>query len=265
MNGRHGTHCYSADGINWTVHPRSFLDPHGGFEGNPAVRLRDMDRANDHIPSVYPYRQYYLCIYDFWYESTAIDNELAVSRDGYHFVRIANGQKLIPRGESGEWDAKCVSKAFTLVTHEDQILLYYAGLHMLETHPYNRWIGTAATGLARIPVDGWTYLRVRSDHDSGYAASIPITKSSGEKLDLVIKADHLSPGKDYILVELIDNDRGKVLPGFSREDCTPIDQDSPLQVVQWKGKKFFESDTRSLTIHFFLNGDNTRLYCFGFE
>lgn len=268
LHSRHGRLFYSPDGLNWTEHPRCFLDPHGGLEGNRPIRQEELSKANDHIPSVYPYRQYYLCIYDFWHESTAIDNELAVSRDGYHFVRVGNGQKLIPLGESGEFDEKCVSKAFTLVEVEDRILIYYAGLHMVEQHPYCPLVGTGSTGLARLPADGWTYLRVRAEHTEGQVVSVPVEsgeRKTGPPQDLVVKADHLKEGESYILVELLDADSGESLPGFSEEECLPVEKDDRLQPVRWGDKCFRDAETDRVMVRFHLFGDDTRLYCFGFE
>ena len=113
------------------------------------------------------------------------------SRDGYHFVRVADGQKLIARGELGEWDAQFVSNANTLVTVEGQILIYYAGTRQpnLLGHPSNQFVIENATygqtGLARLPVDAFTYLRVRPDRSETPRGkrSVFVSGSSETELD----------------------------------------------------------------------------------
>jgi len=258
---RCGGLAYSPDGLDWTAdwdHP--VLDPRGGSE------------AGDHLMVVWPYRDYYIGVPDCWHESRALDNELTVSRDGYHFTRVADGQKILPRGEGAEWDAQFVSKANTIVTTDDEILIYYAGTRRpsLLGHPSAVYVigagrGHANTGLARVPVDAWTYLRVKPEHREGYVSTVPIALSEGSALDLVVKADHLRAGQDFILVELIDEQSGRPVPGFSAQDCTPIVSDGDAIRVRWAGGRFSDVGAKQVRVRFVLHGDGTRFYCFGFE
>jgi hypothetical protein len=258
---RVGVVAHSPDGEHWTVEwDRPVLDPRGG------------SYVGDHLLSVWPYREYYLGVPDVWPESRSCDDELTVSRDGYHFVRVADGQKLIARGEMGEWDAQFVSNANTLVTAGDQILIYYAGTRQpnLIGHPATHYVIEDAThgqtGLARVPVDGWTYLRVRADRSAGSVTTNPIAGSDLSGLDLTVKADHLRPGRDYLVAELIREPDGAVLPGFAAADCTPVDTDGDAAVVCWEGKRIGEAAAAAaLRIRFHLMGDGARFYCFGFR
>ena len=263
---RVGVVAHSPDGEHWTVEwDRPVLDPRGG------------SYVGDHLLSVWPYREYYLGVPDVWPESRSCDDELTVSRDGYHFVRVADGQKLIARGEMGEWDAQFVSNANTLVTAGDQILIYYAGTRQpnLIGHPATHYVIEDAThgqtGLARVPVDGWTYLRVRADRSAGSVTTNPIALSdlSGSDLsglDLTVKAGHLRPGRDYLVAELIREPDGTVLPGFSAADCTPVDTDADAAIVRWGERGAGEADaSAAVRVRFHLMGDGARFYCFGFR
>ena len=258
---RVGVVAHSPDGERWTVEwNRPVLDPRGG------------SYVGDHLLSVWPYREYYLGVPDVWPESRSCDDELTVSRDGYHFVRVADGQKLIARGEMGEWDAQFVSNANTLVTADGQILIYYAGTRQpnLIGHPGTHYIIEDAThgqtGLARVPVDGWTYLRARSDRCEGSLTTNPIDGSSLAGLDLTVKADHLRPGSDYLMAELIREPDGTVLPGFSAADCTPVDTDADAAIVRWGERGAGEAAAAAaVRVRFHLMGDGARFYCFGFR
>ena len=257
---RVGVVAHSPDGERWTVEwDRPVLDPRGG------------SYLGDHLLSVWPYREYYLGVPDVWPESRSCDDELTVSRDGCHFVRVACGQKLIARGEMGEWDAQFVSNANTLVTADGEILIYYAGTRQpnLIGHPATHYVIEDAThgqtGLARVPVDGWTYLRVRADRSAGSVTTNPIEVSELAGLDLTVKADHLRPGRDYLLAELIGEPDGAVLPGFSAADCTPVDTDADAAVVRWQGRRIGEAAEAAIRVRFHLVGDGARFYCFGFR
>ncbi len=258
---RVGVVAHSPDGVRWTVEwDRPVLDPRGG------------SYVGDHLLSVWPYREYYLGVPDVWPESRSCDDELTVSRDGYHFVRVADGQKLIARGEMGEWDAQFVSNANTLVTAGGQIRIYYAGTRQpnLIGHPGTHYVIEDAThgqtGLARVPVDGWTYLRVRSDRSAGSVTTNPIAVSDLTGLDLTVKADHLRPGRDYLVAELIREPDGAVLPGFSAADCTPVDIDAGAAIVRWgKRRAGTAAPAAAVRIRFHLMGDGARFYCFGFR
>jgi hypothetical protein len=108
----------------------------------------------------------------------------------------------------------------------------YAGTRQpnLIGHPATHYVIEDAThgqtGLARVPVDGWTYLRVRSDRSAGWITTNPIRVSELNGLDLTVKADHLRPGHDYLAAELIREPDGAVLPGYSAADCAPVDTDA---------------------------------------
>jgi hypothetical protein len=257
---RLGAVAHSPDGIDWTVEwDKPVLDPRGGiYEG-------------EHLMTVWPYRNYYLGVPDVWPASRSCDDELTVSRDGYHFIRVADGQKLIGRGELGEWDAQFVSNANTLVKADGELLIYYAATRQpnLLGHPSNQFIIENATygqtGLARIPVDGFTYLRVHQDQQQGAIAAHPIAVTDLAGLDLTVKADHLRPGTDYLMAELIDEASGEVLNGFAASDCVPVDADSNSATVRWGRNCIGDASADAIRIRFRLIGDGTRFYCFGFQ
>ena len=194
-----------------------------------------------------------------------------MSRDGYHFVRVADGQKPIPRGELGEWDAQFVSNANTLVTVDGEIFIYYAGTRQanLLGHPSNQFLiedsTQGQTGLARLPVDGFTYLRVRPDQSQGTITTHPIAGGDLARLNLAVKADHLRPGSDYLFAELIDEATGEVLSGFTASDCTPVDEDASNAIVRWGDKSIGDATAEANRIRFQIKGLGTRFYAFGFS
>jgi hypothetical protein len=258
---RLGAVAHSPDGIEWTVEwDKPVLDPRGGlYEG-------------EHLMTVWPYREYYLGVPDVWPKSRSCDDELTVSRDGYHFVRVANGQKVIGRGELGEWDAQFVSNANTLVIANGQILIYYAGTRQanLLGHPSSQYnIENATygqTGLARVPVDCFTYLRVCQERSEGLVSTHPIAVADLAGLDLIVKADQLAPGYHYIVAELVEEADGSTLPGFTVSDCVQVDRDGDPAIVRWGDKRIGDAHgIEAVRIRFHLVGPGTRFYCFGFQ
>ncbi len=257
---RLGAVAHSPDGIDWTVEwDNPVLDPRGGSE------------EGDHLMSVWPYREYYLGVPDVWPESRSCDDELTVSRDGYHFVRVADGQKLIPRGELGEWDAQFVSNANTVVEVDGELLIYYAGTRQpnLLGHPSNQFVIEKATqgqtGLARLPVDGFTYLRVRPDQARGTIATNPIAVRDLAGLDLTVNAANLRPGTDYLQAELIDEESSQVISNFGMPNCVPVDESSTSAILRWGDKSIGEVGGGAIRIRFHIVGEAARFYCFGFQ
>ena len=120
-------------------------------------------------------------------------------------------------------------------------------------------------GLARVPVDGFTYLSVRSDQSEGTITTHPIAVGDLARLNLTVKADHLRPESEYLLAELIDEATGEVLAGFSASDCTPVDEDANSSIVRWGEESIGSAPGQSICIRFLLTGIGTRFFCFGFQ
>ena len=75
-------------------------------------------------------------------ERGVTDTQLAFSRDGLHWHRVADRRTFLPRGNAGEWDAGWIVTASNLLIHDDEVWIYYAGA------PDRFSLGETAIGLA---------------------------------------------------------------------------------------------------------------------
>ncbi|HIG18275.1 MAG TPA: hypothetical protein EYQ31_13905, partial [Candidatus Handelsmanbacteria bacterium] len=183
----------------------------------------------------------------------------AMSRDGENFVYIEPGAEVIRRGASGEWDSDSIAPSVPLVD-ENEIKIYYSGYRFSRT---KRIEGERACGLATVRLDGFTYMTVEDDRKQGSVTTIPVVR--GDATELHVNASCVKGSR--IDVELIDSKSGQTLPGFSREECTPITSDSLGHRVRWGKRALGDVPNASFQIHFHLaNGrEAPRLYSFGFR
>ena len=121
-----------------------------------------------------------------------------------------------------------------------------------------------ACGLATLRLDGFTHLTLEDGRDQGSVTTIPVDR--GIATELYVNASCAEGGR--IEVELIDPQSGQALPGFSREECTPITTDSLGQRVGWRKKRSL-ADARNapFQIRFHLTGGDSspKLYSFEFR
>ncbi len=141
--------------------------------------------------------------------------ELVTSRDGITWQR-EEGERppALPLGPPGTWDQGMVFPASHPLVEGDRVKLYYGGFTDEHTGK-----GVGAIGLATLRKDGFASLDGR-----GEVTTKPLTGLSGT---LRVNA------AGTLRVELLDK-AGGVLPGFSREDCVPIQGDGVDLAVRWK-------------------------------
>ena len=256
-NDRRGAgYGYSADAIEWTADPRNPVFD-AWARARPVVRNGKVAQIHDVV--VWKYHQYYLALYQHQHSGGEYNIELAMSRDGENFVYIEPGAEVIRRGVSGEWDSDSIAPSVPLVD-EDEIKIYYSGYRFSRT---KRIEGERACGLATVRLDGFTYMTLEDDRKQGSVTTIPVVR--GDATELHVNASCVKGSR--IDVELIDSKSGQTLPGFSREECTPITSDSLGHRVRWGKRALGDVPNTSFQIHFHLaNGrEAPRLYSFGFR
>ena len=122
----------------------------------------------------------------------------------------------------------------------DELWLYYGG--------WNGHHGDAVRegkiGLATIRLDG--FVSMRASDEEGWL----VTRAEDlAEPDVQINAKVESGG--FVVAELLDQ-TDRVVPGFSRDECTPFTGDSVRHRVTWKLKAFEESQARGKKIRFHL-------------
>jgi len=207
-----------------------------------------------------------------WMDKTNL--QLAFSRNGRTWVRVAKQGAIpwremnddrdwkkvaeeavfLPYGKHGkDWDWGSAAACYQpLLVVGDEIRIYYIG------HTGRHWASyhgdkvptKKGLGLATLRLDGFVSVNAED--------GIVTTKK------LVFIGDTLEVNADAkggsITVEAL-GDQGKVIEGFSKNDCTPITTDSVRHVVKWTGNSDCHLiQARPIKLRFYLK--KAKLYSF---
>jgi prolyl oligopeptidase family protein len=252
-------YAYSADGQTWIQHPENPI-----FQPETSS---SWDKVHD--VGVCKYKGHYVMIYQ---AGDGYDQhlELAVSRDGEHFVRVHDGQSIIAQGQGDGFDRGLFLPTRPLVL-ENEIRLYYgaANYRAPDDPPFEfeRWkMCQLQMGLATLPTDGWTYIRNTPGKHVGYITTLPMKVEDLKGCVLTVNAETGDDG--YLLVELLDGQSDDCIGGYEMDRCDKIDQSGTGQVVSWKGKSGLDNvHTKSVRVRIIFRGrgDGLRLYSIGFR
>ncbi len=180
-----------------------------------------------------------------------MDVQLAWSWDLINWTRPIPRQPLIPRGTGNEdWDRGMIVTARAPIVVGDELWFYYGGTD--KVHDESR--ATAAIGLATLRLDGFCSLSTR-DVTQEVTQEPARLSESGEDTDpkegwlvtrrepfrtpqVTINARTWNGGE--IRAEILDR-KGRVIPGFSRAECTPFEGDSVKFELNW-GRTTFPAE-----------------------
>ena len=262
---RKGGMAFGPDPWSWTRSPH-----------NPIIDPDDGEEFQNHYVSVLPYKGYYLMLYEFgwlepWNNAYVADVRLAVSRDGEIFRRVNPHQPVIRRGGKGEWDGAFIVTSSDPVVHDDQIHLYYAGNgEVWKNWPNENSRGSpissgsvfpSQTGLATLPLDGFTNVESLDREMPGVVTTIPI-EVGPDPTTLEVSVGNMIPGRSWLAVEVL-GPSGDPLPGFAKEACERLATDGPGQVVTWNGSTELPRSETRFQLRFWTYGA-AKLYGFSF-
>jgi hypothetical protein len=188
-----------------------------------------------------------------------MDTQLAVSRDGVKWERVADRKVFLPLGPVGAWDDSMLFPTTPLVVG-DEIWIYYGGSNMKHTYESLAKVGkktggrlwTESVGLAKLRLDG--FISVDAGEKEGTLVTNPVS-FSGDKLWL-----NLNASRGSILVEILD-DKLHPIPGFTRADALLLRTNSLRQQVTWRSRSSLLSlSGRPIRLKFHLQ--NAELYSF---
>ena len=176
-------------------------------------------------------------------ERGVTDTQLAYSRDGLHWRRVADRQTFLPLGHAGDWDAGWIVTASNLMVHEDEVWIYYAGA------PDRFSIGGTAIGLAKSRLDRLVALRPRQLSSDGIVELKPFRYDG----DVVVNADAGLGGE--IRCEILDFE-GRVLEGFDRDSAEPLSSDELRLPLRWADRTVADAmqanGGRAIRLRFYL-------------
>ena len=238
--GRAAGVAVSNDGLTWTkpvegpVFVADDLDPDATqVYGMPVFPYQGMYIG---LPWIYSSRWFKYGtytdkrMYDVEKDSPCtMDVQLAWSWDLVNWTRPPDRAEFIPRGHPGDFDSTMIYTARAPVQVGDRLYFYFGGWN----GPHNNPKSEAAIGLATLRLDG--FCSMRASENEGWLIS---RREALVKPEVTINAKTAQGGS--IVAEILDTEN-KVLPGFSREDCTAFEGDSVRHVLRWKKAEFDES------------------------
>jgi hypothetical protein len=197
------------------------------------------------------------------------DVQLTFSRDGLSWHRVgkhgtidfskkhdwqklANQATFIPGGTHGkDWDWGALYPLQAPLVFGDEIRIYYSGRTGRHWASYHGDTKKTGIGLATLRLDGFVSINAENE---GTMTTKPFV-FIGDALEVNANAADGS-----IAVEALDLD-GKVIEGFSKNDCQSITSDSVRHIVKWKGSGDCQLiQARPIKLRFYL--EKAKLYSF---
>jgi hypothetical protein len=187
-------------------------------------------------------------------EHGVTDTQLAFSRDGINWNRVADRTTFLPRGSPGEWNGGWIVTSSDLVVHNDEVRIYYAGF------PERYSVGQTAIGVATLPLDRFIAMKPKRLNKEGILELKPYWYPGG---DVLLNADASKGGR--IEAEVLSFD-GTVIEGFDRTAFSPIRGDDLRHTLRWAtsgGQKSLTdaaapNGTRAVRLRFYLH--NAEIY-----
>ena len=212
-----------------------------------------------HAAPVFYHQGYYfslLQILDRAEGGGVIEIELAISKDGDHWLRPFQNQFVLPRGAEGSFDSGSIFTNASPVILEDEIRFYYGGYSGGATNPAGRG-KLSGMGMASITRDRFTGIRslARSDQPTlkqplehrGQVTLKSIDLTSVESITLNADASEGS-----IQVEILTAS-GYRLKGYSQEGAVSISGDNLRHEISWKNFTLGDLPAGSYLIRIHLN------------
>ncbi|MCS7047188.1 MAG: hypothetical protein NZO58_12595, partial [Gemmataceae bacterium] len=240
-------------GKEYTMRGQIFLDAVAG-KGEDEIYAASVCRAEG----------LYFCFYWPGKQGRPLtDVGVAVSRDGFHFTRVKNGERILPLGPAGAWDSGCIFQMVPILDG-DTVRVYYRGTagRREGTDGYDHYL--TEVGLATIRADGFTYYRPRDAAKEGTLTTIPIRAPRGAARRVAVNVEGIGKPSVAFAAEVLDAASGKPLVGFTKADCLPVSRDGLSVALAWKGGATLP-DGRDFRLRFYLSGRDVRFYGFEFR
>ena len=202
-----------------------------------------------------------------------VNAQLAFSRNGVTWLRVggqgaipaarlnderdwkaaADQAVFIPYGEhKTDWDWGVIYTSHPPLVVDDEIRFYYGGAARRHWSSYHGDTDERnGIGLATLRLDGFVSINAESKVTMTTKPFVFI----GDTLEVNANAAGGS-----VRVEALD-EKGKVIEGFSKDDCEPITSDSVRHILKWKGSGNCQLiQARPIKLKFYM--EKAKLYSF---
>lgn len=158
-------------------------------------------------------------------------NEIAIgySRDGFHWHRPDMNRFLSVNESEGAWNQGNIQSVNGVpLIVGDSLYFYMSGRKTCDSF----WDACSGTGLAKLRRDGF--------------ASMDANKSEGTLLTRKLNFDgeylfvNADASQGQLKAEILDGN-GKIINGYSKEQCIPVQINSTKAVIKWEGNKTLKS------------------------
>ncbi len=219
----------------------------------------------------------YLCLYAPYTCDGRYDVALAVSRDGFHFMRVKNGRRILPCGAAGTWDRGSIAVGYGTgepLDMGDRLRIYYSA--STGHHGTKPWGSLSCIGCADLPKDGYTYARVRwaAPGACGSLATLPFAVPAGWQPAVGLR---MGPRKFYsgpggtatrpavpdgvVAAELLDTVTGLPAPGYAAAESRFVDMGDE-QRINWPQADPAALAGMQMRLRLILRGSEVCLYSF---
>jgi len=227
----------------------------------PAVVIRpdELDPPSLYNMKVMLYRGMYIGMLEVFYqwgnrrfpgcpqEPETFDLQLAFSRDGKRWERLANRPVFLPRGYIGSFDGGMI-QGCSIVEYEDELRIYYTG----NAGCHNAGLGKPGLGVARLPKERFVA------RTAGDELGVLMTKP------FVVEGDRIEINADArrgLMKIEITNPIGEPLEGFNVRDSAEIAQNEFSLPVEWSsGKSPGDLKGQTVRLRFYMH--QAKLYSF---
>lgn len=157
-----------------------------------------------------------------------VDIRFATSRDGMRWDRH-DRRPFVPLGADGAWDCRQAYMCTGLLEMDDEIWMYYTGMHY--SHAEDAIIDPhgCAGGICRLRLRRDGFVSADAPYGGGEMTTVPLTF---EGAALVLNVETGAGG--CVAAEVLDQ-AGQSIPGFALDDCVGIEGNHIREVVAWKG------------------------------
>ena len=218
-------------------------------------------------PGVFPYEGVYIALVPVFYHwrgaspqsiPDTTELQLAVSRDGRHFIRPGMRRPYLSPGHDGSWDSRWIYPVLRPVRQGDELWIYYFGTNQAHNSQLDPQAKKHETAISRavLRLDG--FLSADADYEGGTFLTPPI-RFAGAQLELNLDAGAGGSAK----VELLE-ESGKPIPGFSFHDGDELTGNAVRKTVKWSGN----SDLKKLAgrpVRMRFRMRSAKLYAFQFR
>lgn len=191
------------------------------------------------------------------------DVGIAVSRDGFNFSRVKNGERILPLGPPGAWDSGYIFQMNPTFDGET-LRVYYIGTAGRREGSDSYDHNLTEIGVATIRANGFTYYHPSATAQPGSVTTIPIHSPVDASRKLVVNIEGLAAPAAAFTVEVLAADTGSPVNGFAATDCLPVGGDGLAMPVVWKGGTELPAG-QNIRLRFHLQGRELQFYSFGFR